>query len=652
MEHLDNHEVTRLSDVIDHPVNHENDCAVLVSKQGRPSVSISFDQTRWALQQHRNWLERALSHTFAVGREKTAKTKIRENHELPYQRGSIVIAFLSNNSVDFFLSVLAASDVSSPRSKHQQPSRNIIPVLLNTRWTVDEMYSVLKSSFSKDDKHGYHVHKTMILFGPYFRKQAEALAQQLSQDHEHICFKPLPEYSRAQRENAELNVVDQNETSMSKQPFEHPGALQRTKKPNRSLVQNYCSTIEAEDTALVLFTSGTTSGSKGVKLGHGALLIQAMAKLKEPCGFNSETRLWASSLPFFHVGGLVNILACWLAGGTLVLKDPTSTDERASGSFDPTHVWNTLLATSKSLTSKTCNTLVVVPAMIHMLQETYKPSAIFPFMQLVLIGGQSASQSALEFLRRCFPNVRLVQTYACTEAASSLTYHNVTTENENGSGETKKISGDCVGQPAEHVQLALLPMDGSLESGGGKPGRKPIDEPCTIGVVATRGPHLMNGYWKRSAVPSLDLSSRFDKNAWFITNDVGAWDEKGNLYFCGRVTDSIRTGGETVMALEVEQTIQKHPMVKEVAVFPIPHVRFGEAVACAIVFTEMHRSRDKTPLTLSSLRVWCKEHGLSGYKCPRSWIVLSSLPRNSLGKVLKNKLKQRAAATITIRSSL
>lgn len=278
------------------------------------------------------------------------------------------------------------------------------------------------------------------------------------------------------------------------------------------------------------------------------------------------------------------MLAVWLAGGTLALPEPTHDHDsgnhgvgrRGGGAFDPICVWNAA--------RWSCNTLVVVPAMIHMLQQT-APSTIFPYLRLVLIGGQSVSQSTAEFLRHHFPNARIVQTHACTEAASSLTYYDLTGHDAILSSRTAQnmpddpISGYCVGKPPVHVEIALLPIEKHDEVVKTNM-MKPINKPYQVGLIATRGPHLMNGYWYRiSASPVLPFN-RFD---WFVTNDLGAWDETGKLFFCGRASDTIRTGGETVLALEVEQILQLHPLIEEVAVFPIPDIRFGEIVACALV---------------------------------------------------------------------
>jgi acyl-CoA synthetase (AMP-forming)/AMP-acid ligase II len=120
---------------------------------------------------------------------------------------------------------------------------------------------------------------------------------------------------------------------------------------------------------------------------------------------------------------------------------------------------------------------------------------------------------------------------------------------------------------------------------------------------------------------------------WFIGGDLGFWDEQGRLHFGGRIKDIIRSGGETVMAQEVERVVQQHPLVIECAVFPQRDERFGEAVACVLV--------TKESIGMDAMKKWCKTNGLAGYKQPKYLYHVSSLPRNSSGKILKHKLMAR-----------
>jgi acyl-CoA synthetase (AMP-forming)/AMP-acid ligase II len=220
-------------------------------------------------------------------------------------------------------------------------------------------------------------------------------------------------------------------------------------------------------------------------------------------------------------------------------------------------------------------------------------------------------------IRRKFPNARIVQTYACTEAASSLTFLNIDSTFLSASkGNTSKhLSGDSVGSPPQHIEIRLYKKSGKAT--------KIVTLPNQVGVIATRGSHVMNGYWNRGG-------KNININGWLITSDLGYWLPTGELCFSGRLKDVIRSGGETVLANEVERVILKHPDVSECAVFPLKDERFGETVACAIIV--------ERPLQLVAIRAWCGDQGLASYKRPRYLFLVDKLPRNSSGKVLKHKL--------------
>jgi fatty-acyl-CoA synthase len=145
----------------------------------------------------------------------------------------------------------------------------------------------------------------------------------------------------------------------------------------------------------------------------------------------------------------------------------------------------------------------------------------------------------------------------------------------------------------------------------------------------------MNGYWRRGEKTQPILTS----NKWFVSNDLGYWDNEGRLYFCGRMNDAIRTGGETVLASEVERVLLSHPGVDECAVFALPDARFGQAVSCAIVSSSSEKGSLR--LSLPYVREWCQQQGLASFKRPRHLFIVQQLPKNSSGKTLKFLLIDR-----------
>jgi acyl-CoA synthetase (AMP-forming)/AMP-acid ligase II len=653
----------------------------MISSSSTPPKLLSYQEVCTSIQRHEQWLDRILRQTFHVNDDKRSDDQI-------------IVAYLSSNSIDFWLSLLACTSDSIKG----------LVALLNTRWTPLEMAQALEVEEGTSKTASARA-KTLILYGSGFKLIAEQVVVLLG----HVsCCLPIPTI-------AEILMIEQKppadktmkqsastfEANRIRQP-ENPlhmdlstlmlWAQNSDTKGNKvwnsvddgtlaaeSMTKNILTTNKDVD-AMIVFTSGTTSKAKGVRLGHKALILQALAKRDPPCNYSTESVVLASNVPLFHVGGISSCLATLLVGGTLVfpvqVSSSSSSSSPSAGGFDVSIVQAAL-----SHPIWPSNTLVVVPAMLvtffafleqqhhQQQQQQHSPNrSIFPDVRLLLIGGQSASEKTLWLISQTFPNARVVQTYACTEAASSLTFWNVpiptttTTTSTSVHKSTQRSMdtpmGNCVGTPPAHIQVRLVLQEKKEEDGIETITNQPqfITAPNQPGVIVTKGPHVMNGYWKRgiAAVPAAkDLSGGSNYKDWFQTNDLGYWDSKGQLYFCGRVNDVIRTGGETVLAQQVERVLLLHPQVLECAVFAQPDERFGEAVACALLLTKpttTTTTKQTLPVPLSSsslssslllgetVKQWCQDHGLANYKRPRYIFVVDELPKNASGKVLKHKL--------------
>lgn len=596
---------TRLSDVLGAVAKKCPHAACFVAPSFRKdhsgqSLSLSYGKAARAQEEHGKWLN--------------------YQSQIYFQRSDttpqIVLAYLScSNQVDFLLSVLAATEHSGV----------YLPALLNARWSPAEMAVALQPNLPEQEMAS---ELTFLIHDGSGEMSKKAVQTKLLLSHKSIVLE-LPKFAKF-----EYLLASSAKNSMMSSNFST-----FTKAELSQLTMNLTGSKSGErqhkgnETALIIFTSGTTSGSKGVLLSHRAILIQALAKLLPPCKYSNHTVSLASTVAFYHVGGLSSMLATWLAGGCLCLPAAVN-----GTSFEPSQVLESIMPRTGSLP---VNTLVVVPAMLYALQKHMEnpdsdvPATSFPHVSLLLIGGQSASSDCQGFCSRIFPHARLVQTYACTEAASSLTFLEVAPSSPHQSelmtNLPNNLSGDCVGFPPPHVRVNLLDLSSESQA--------IIHAPFVVGRIATSGPHTMNGYWRRGAklayhpVPSL------------MTNDLGFWDGQGRLYFYGRATDSVRTGGETVMAQEVERVLIKHRDVEECAVFGLPDEQYGEVVCCALVC----RNR-RVPL--EEIRNWCQAQGLTGYKRPRRLFHVTELPRNASGKVLKFRLVDRFRGAANLRSKL
>ena len=582
-------------------------CFVFHQHDGIPKT-LSYASLRQCLLLHEKWLSQTIH-------SKVADCGLGTVDD-------IVVAYISGNSPDMLMSVLACS---SPESI---PA---IPALLNTRWTPSEMMASLRS---KKKLQGRKV-VTIVLHddSAAFRNAAQQVASGLAQtDNQYTCHLSIPSFSDQYSKLSKDSIV--------KEPSQYGdiGLFQRKMKA--------CLRKASNSDALILFTSGTTGGSKGVRLSHRALLVQALAKLDDPCKYSAATAMLATTVPLFHVGGFSSFLAVLLAQGQIVFPQRQGP---SSSKFQVQDI-------SKSLRDPylPSNTLVVVPAMLSSFFDAEDKAGLkrnrFPKARLLLIGGQSASREILEQCRYSFPNARIVQTYACTEAASSMTFLRLTTNNAQipiiSSQDKEHPNGVCVGIPPSHVELRLCRKQPQRKGASGVSKHVTITKPQELGLIATKGPHVMNGYWERGVQGN--ITRKGIDNQWFIGSDLGFWDDQGRLCFAGRAKDVVRTGGETVLAREVEQVLLKHPDVAECAIFPRIDRRYGEAVSCAIV---ARRSQGGIPITIGVMKKWCQQKGLAGYKQPKFLFLVNALPRNSSGKVLKHKLIEKFGS-IELRSKL
>lgn len=527
----------------------------------------------------------------------------------------IVVAFLSHNSPELLLCMIGSIDAC-----HSMSDENVCveTAMLNVRWSTKEIASALRVAKDCNLDASKNVrHLTIILASKEMLHIANSVSKIINDESSHHRSKSgvIPS----------LKAI---------QPF-IPSQSQSEESSNQaSYIYN---------DAIILFTSGTTSEPKGVKLSHLSLLIQGMAKNLSPCSYDSNTRVLASTVPFFHVGGLSTAVSVIIAGGTLVFS---ASDDGKAG-FNPRSVLGSMSKEHESI-SKDTNTLVLVPAMLHALLSEIKSQSyrekIYKGVRLLLIGGQSISEKQLKESIYVFPNARIVQTYACTEAGSSITFdvkHDPHNPEQSGSNTTS--IGSRVGFAPPHVELKIFELDDAS-----RPTNIPI-APGKFGAIGTRGPHTMNGYWTRGKTV---CSTKRPNENWLIMNDLGYLDKaSGALFFCGRANDVIRSGGETIHAPEVENILINHPEVEQCAVFGLSDDKFGEVVCAAVVIIDMDIDKvypsDKW---LRILKAYCTSRQLSSYKRPKYIFCYRELPRNSSGKILKHIIQQQCADARNVHS--
>ena len=342
-----------------------------------------------------------------------------------------------------------------------------------------------------------------------------------------------------------------------------------------------------EDTAALLYSSGTTGRPKGIMLTHGNIGTNAMS-LKEAWEFTANDCL-LHALPIYHVHGLFVALGCvFLSGSKMLWLDNFEVNEVLNQLPKCTVMmgvptYYTRLINNKGLTSKvTQNLRIFISGSAPLLEET--------FMDFYSITGH-----------------KILERYGMTET-------NIISSNPISG---KRKSG-TVGLPLEGQQVRIINNDG-----------EPVgaDE---IGNIQVKGPNVFKGYWKLAQKSKED----FSLDNYFNTGDQGYFDEDGYLIIVGRNKDMIISGGLNVYPKEIESFIDKIEGVYESAVIGLEDADFGERVVAVIVKDENSKVIEENIISDMKLQ-------MAGYKVPKQIFFSKELPRNAMGKVQKNFLRDK-----------
>lgn len=343
---------------------------------------------------------------------------------------------------------------------------------------------------------------------------------------------------------------------------------------------------EDGDVAAILYTSGTTGRPKGAMLTHGNLGSNAQTLVEYWRFTDQDTLLHA--LPLFHTHGL--FVACntlMLAGGSLIFQSR----------FDAA-------ATIRNLPDATA--MMGVPTFYtRLLKEPGLTREACGHMRLFISGSAPLlAETHREFRERT--GHAILERYGMTETGMS------TSNPYDGD----RVAG-TVGFPLPAVEVRVVDAQG--ESLG----------PDELGGIELRGPNVFSGYWR---LPE-KTRAEFRDDGFFITGDVGKFDKRGYLHIVGRSKDLIISGGFNVYPAEVETEINALEGVVESAVIGCPHPDFGEGVAAVVV--------GKSDVSLDEREIIERLAGrLAKFKLPKRVIFVEELPRNAMGKVQKNLLRE------------
>ncbi|AFV76808.1 acyl-CoA synthetase (AMP-forming)/AMP-acid ligase II [Thermus oshimai JL-2] len=354
--------------------------------------------------------------------------------------------------------------------------------------------------------------------------------------------------------------------------------------------------LDLDDLALLQYTGGTTGVAKGAMLTHRNLASNALQVRAWIPDFREGEEVVLGAIPFFHVYGMTVAMNLALLGGAKLVLLPRPEIGPIVEAIEKHKV--TLFPGVPTLYVAFNNFPGIEGRNLRSVRACISGSAPLPL------------EVAERFEK--LTGAKLVEGYGLTEA-SPVTHCNPLY------GKRKLGS---VGLPFPGVEAKVVDEEGK---------EVPFGE---VGELIVKGPNVMKGYWNRP-----DETSRALKDGWLFTGDLARMDEEGYFYIVDRKKDMIIAGGYNIYPREVEEVLYQHPAVQEAAVVGVPDPYRGETVAAFLVLKPEYQGK----VTEKDLEAFCREN-LAAYKVPRIIRFRESLPKSSVGKVLKRELTKEVGA--------
>lgn len=357
---------------------------------------------------------------------------------------------------------------------------------------------------------------------------------------------------------------------------------------------------DLDDTAVQVYTSGTTGKPKGAELTHRNLGASFLA-FSTITNINSES-IPLNVLPMFHIGGSSGaFLGLWCGCTSIIHRE-----------LDPAKMLT-------AIAEHGVTNLMVVPAVLQ--QFPLIPGARdldFSSVKLVNYGASPISEDVLNSAIDLF-GCPLLQSYGMTEATGPITH--LPPEDHDPRGPRAHLMRSA-GRPVPGTEIRILRKDGTDANEG------------EVGEIFTRSYQTMKGYWKNSEATdkAFPKGRDADGRGWMATGDAGAIED-GYLFIRDRVKDMIISGGENIYPAEIENTLMSHPSVADVAVIGIPSERWGESPLAVIVPEAGHDP------SAEDIIAFCGER-LARYKLPVAVKNVAEIPRNASGKIQKVALRK------------
>jgi len=374
-----------------------------------------------------------------------------------------------------------------------------------------------------------------------------------------------------------------------------------------SLIQKYPDheplvLVEEEDPAFIMYTAGTTGRPKGAVITHRAEMIMwtvmgAEVAWEPGVGNMGDLRALAAP-PVFHLASFGYCQSHLLAGATIVM---------ATQVFDPAEIL-------RLIQNERIDSALLIPAMASfLLQSPDLGKCDTSSVRIWTSSGAILPTQTRSDIAKHFPNVKIFDVFGQTEMSPVVSVLRP-------SDALRKEAS--VGKAVACLEIRVV--DGDDRD-------VPVGD---VGEAVYRGPTVMKEYYKNP-----QATAEAFRGGWFHSGDLVRQDEEGFLYIVGRKQDMIVSGGENIYPAEIEDVLQSHPKILEVAVIGVYDEQWGESVKAVVVL------KPGETMTEEEVIEYCKQN-LASYKKPRSVDFVSDLPHSSTMKVLKNVLREKYGASV------
>jgi len=350
------------------------------------------------------------------------------------------------------------------------------------------------------------------------------------------------------------------------------------------------------DTAVILYTSGTTGRPKGAELTH-ANLTRNVDVARRLFGLDADSVV-LGALPLFHAFGQTCGLNAGVASGATLTLLPR---------FEPGRALEVMVRDGVTV-------MEGVPTMYAaLLHHPERERFDLSTLRLCVSGGAALPAEVLRGFEAAF-GCAVVEGYGLSETSPLASFNRTDRERKPGS----------IGTAVEGVEMRVVDGDGSEVPAG------------EVGEIVIRGHNVMKGYWRRPEA----TAEAIDGDGWFRTGDLARRDEDGDFFIVDRRKDMIIRGGYNVYPREVEEVLYQHPAVRECAVVGVPHAELGEEVGAAVV------RKPGAQADAEELREFVRAQ-IAAYKYPRHVWFVDELPKTATGKIKKFVLRGTASSIAT-----